>query len=143
VKRQKNNNIETDHPNGPSVTHYDPEKNHQVHPTRGKHDIRSCAEIYRTFDERPLSMCLKPVRSPGLHSETFVRWNLGDLEKLETLNGRVLNIELVNSRIRINGSRLLFKDHESRNGVIHYIYPAFFPDDWEQNQSKVIKGGYK
>ena len=36
----------------------------------------------------------------------------------------------MNGKLRINQSRLLLKDTETRNGVIHYIYPAITPDKW-------------
>ena len=45
-------------------------------------------------------------------------------ETLEALNGQVLRVELANGKLRIDESRLLLKDTEARNGVIHYIYPA-------------------
>jgi hypothetical protein len=45
-------------------------KNHQVPSAKGKQDIRRCAEIHWTFDERLLGMCPKPVRSPGIHGDS-------------------------------------------------------------------------
>lgn len=53
----------------------------------------------------------------------FVR-DLMELERLETLNGQVLQVELTNGKLRINQCRLVLKNTEARNGVIHFIYLA-------------------
>ena len=55
--------------------------------------------------------------------------DLMELNTLEALNGEALDVEAVNGKLRISGSRLLFKNKEARNGVIHYIYPVIMPDD--------------
>ena len=67
------------------------------------------------------------------------RWFSSDLvncETLKTIHAKELKLNLENGKIKLGQSRLLFKNIESRNGVIHFIYPAIesFPMD-------VTKGG--
>ena len=50
--------------------------------------------------------------------------DLRDHAKLESLNGKDLEIDFNNGGLRINQSRVLFKDTEAQNGMIHFIYPA-------------------
>jgi uncharacterized surface protein with fasciclin (FAS1) repeats len=50
-------------------------------------------------------------------------------QEVETLNGRILQVEFVNGKVRIDQSRLLLRDAEARNGVIHFIYPAISPNE--------------
>jgi uncharacterized surface protein with fasciclin (FAS1) repeats len=60
------------------------------------------------------------------------RFYLRDLlerDSVETLDGQKLQVELTNGKLRIRQSRLLFKDTEARNGVIHFIYPALTPEE--------------
>ena len=67
---------------------------------------------------------LKQLVSSHIVRGKFFSRDLMERDTVETLNGRVLQVELVNGKLRIHQSRLLFKDAEARNGVIHYIYPA-------------------
>ena len=60
----------------------------------------------------------------------FYTQDLVELDSMETLNGRTLQVGFANARFQINQSRLLFKNDEARNGVIHFIYPAILPDGW-------------
>jgi hypothetical protein len=82
-----------------------------------------------SFDELSPAALKQLVSSHIIMSKFFVR-NLMELERLETLNGQVLQVELTNGKIRINQSRLLLKDTEAHNGVIHFIYPAITPEEW-------------
>lgn len=45
-------------------------------------------------------------------------------ETLKTLNGKTLKIDAKDGKLKINESRVLFKDTEAQNGVIHFIYPS-------------------
>ncbi|MHC4323028.1 MAG: fasciclin domain-containing protein [Planctomycetota bacterium] len=72
---------------------------------------------------------LKQLVSSHIIRGKFFSRDLMEQESVETLNGQVLQVELINGKLRINQSRLLLKDTEARNGVIHYIYPAITPDD--------------
>jgi uncharacterized surface protein with fasciclin (FAS1) repeats len=71
---------------------------------------------------------LKQLVSAHLVMGRFLVQDLMEREQLEALNGRVLRAELTNGKVRIDQSRLLLKNTEARNGVIHYIYPALAPD---------------
>ena len=64
----------------------------------------------------------------------FLSRDLMEQDSVESINGQVLQVELANGRLRINQSRLLLKDTEARNGVIHYIYPALTPEEWGGRQ---------
>lgn len=50
--------------------------------------------------------------------------DLMELDSVQSIHGEDLKIELKNSKLKIGGSRLLFKDTEAKNGVVHFIYPA-------------------
>jgi uncharacterized surface protein with fasciclin (FAS1) repeats len=62
---------------------------------------------------------------------------------METLNGQTLKVGFANARFQINQSRLLFKNDEARNGVIHFIYPAILPDGWIGNTDTPASGNNK
>jgi hypothetical protein len=79
---------------------------------------------------------LKQFASSHIVKGKFLTRDLMEQEKLETLNGGVLQVELLNGTLRINQSRLLLKNTEARNGVIHYIYPAILPHEWGRKQMK-------
>ena len=72
---------------------------------------------------------LKRLVSSHIVRGKFYSRDLMERETVETLSGRVLQVELSNGKLRINQSRLLLKDTEARNGVIHYIYPAIGLDE--------------
>ena len=72
---------------------------------------------------------LKQLVSCHIVRGRFLSRDLMEQEALEALNGQVLQVKLANGKIRINESRLLLKNTEARNGVIHYIYPAIIPDE--------------
>jgi hypothetical protein len=59
---------------------------------------------------------------------------LMELDAIEALNGETLDVEVVNGKLRIGGSRLLFKNKEAKNGVIHYIYPVILPEALREDQ---------
>jgi len=50
-------------------------------------------------------------------------------KSIKSLNGYKLKIHMEFGKLKIEQSRLLFKDQEARNGVIHFIYPAIVPAD--------------
>jgi uncharacterized surface protein with fasciclin (FAS1) repeats len=55
--------------------------------------------------------------------------DLYDVDELEAINGATIAVEVVNGKLRINGSRVLLTDTEARNGVVHYVYPLMFTED--------------
>ncbi len=77
---------------------------------------------------------LKQFASSHIVKGRFLTPDLMEQEKLETLDGGLLQVELMNGKLRINQSRLLFRNTEARNGVIHYIYPAILPGAWGGRQ---------
>lgn len=46
-------------------------------------------------------------------------------KQLKSLGKKKLDVEVVNGKPMVQNSRILFKDMEARNGVVHYVYPAF------------------
>ena len=54
----------------------------------------------------------------------FLSMDLMKHESLKRINKKLLQIEVINGKVQINQSRLLFKNTEAQNGVIHYIYPV-------------------
>ena len=76
-----------------------------------------------SFDELSPAALKQLVSSHIIRGKFFVR-DLMERETLENLNGQVLKVELLNGKLKINQSRLLLKNTEARNGVIHFIYPA-------------------
>jgi len=44
-----------------------------------------------------------------------------DGQKLESINGREINVTVSNDEVRFNGSRLLSRDRQGSNGVIHSV----------------------
>jgi uncharacterized surface protein with fasciclin (FAS1) repeats len=42
-------------------------------------------------------------------------------QKLKTISGKELNVTVVNGETRINGARILAKDRQGSNGVVHSI----------------------
>lgn len=76
-----------------------------------------------SFDELSPAGLRQLVSSHIIKGKFFVR-DLMEQERLEALNGQVLHVELSNGKVKIDQSRLLLKNTEARNGVIHFIYPA-------------------
>jgi uncharacterized surface protein with fasciclin (FAS1) repeats len=83
---------------------------------------------YLSFDELSKGD-LKQFASSHIVRGKFLTQDLMELDRLEALNGQALQVGFENAKFRINQSRLLFKNYEARNGVIHFIYPAILPDD--------------
>ena len=81
---------------------------------------------------------MKPVEMPSTVLESFVKAHIvrGDysLEELEevgsvrNLDGEHIKVRSANGETTVNGSRVLFKNRRTRNGVIHFIYPVLSPD---------------
>lgn len=82
---------------------------------------------YGSFDQplsdeerRELTACLSlhivPGRIPTL--------DLNDHEVLTILDQQTLKVNAENGRIHLEKSRILFKDQNARNGIVHLIYPA-------------------
>jgi hypothetical protein len=77
---------------------------------------------------------LKQFVSSHIVAGKLLSRELLDLEELENLVGRSVSVESVNGKPIINQSRLLFKDRQARNGVVHFIYPAIILDEWVGQQ---------
>lgn len=82
--------------------------------------ITDMANPLDEMSQKELKKFLKTHMVKGKH-ETI---DLLKLDKIKTVNGKNLQVENVNGKVRINQSRILFKNLEARNGVIHLIYPA-------------------
>jgi hypothetical protein len=72
---------------------------------------------------------LKQLVSSHIVRGRFYSRDLMECDTLKALNGRFLRVELVNGKLKINQTRMLLKDTEARNGVIHYIYPKIALED--------------
>ena len=44
-----------------------------------------------------------------------------DGQKLSTINGKEINVSIKNDEVRFNGSKLLSRDRQGSNGVIHSV----------------------
>lgn len=53
--------------------------------------------------------------------------DLYDEERLVTLSGRELRVEVSNGRVFIEGARILFGDQLARNGIVHVVHPPWPP----------------
>jgi len=82
----------------------------------------------QSFEELSRTELRRFVSSHIVNGRFFER-SLMEQETVQTLNGRILQVEFANGKIRIDQSRLLLKDAEARNGVIHFIYPAISPNE--------------
>jgi uncharacterized surface protein with fasciclin (FAS1) repeats len=51
-----------------------------------------------------------------------------DGQKLMTVNGKEVNITVKDGEVRINGARILARDRQGSNGVIHSIDTVNLPD---------------
>ena len=81
-------------------------------------------EFLENLDPDSLEQFLAGHIVPGRISSL----DLMERDTLETVSGATLKVVLANGKLTINKSRLLFKDNDARNGVIHYIYPAIVHD---------------
>jgi uncharacterized surface protein with fasciclin (FAS1) repeats len=70
---------------------------------------------------------LKQWLSYHIIPEKLFSRDLMERDSLRSIHGRDLTVEMENGKLRIGQSRLLFKDKEARNGVIHFVYPVIFP----------------
>ncbi|WP_430817046.1 fasciclin domain-containing protein [Carboxylicivirga sp. RSCT41] len=50
--------------------------------------------------------------------------DLMQYDQIESLSGMELKIDFKHAKNTVNTSRVLFKDTEAQNGVLHFIYPA-------------------
>lgn len=95
-----------------------------------------------SFDELSKAE-LKQFASSHIVRGKFLFQDLVELDRLETLNGQSLQVAPENAKVRINRSRLLLNNTEARNGVIHLIYPAILPDEWETKPDTLTDGNKK
>jgi len=75
----------------------------------------------------------QPDRMRSLLANHIVRGRLvaSDLyrrDRLETVGGTTIGVQVVNGKLLINGSRVLLQDTEARNGVVHYVYPLIIAE---------------
>src|SRR5689334_10645851 len=52
-----------------------------------------------------------------------------DSQKLKTLNGQELSVNVNSNRVTINGVRVQSRDHEASNGVVHFLDAVLMPLD--------------
>jgi len=84
-------------------------------------------ELFAGAERESLKQLLSYHIVPG----KFFSKDLMERESLKSINGYELKIELEYGKLKAHGVRLLFKDVEARNGVIHFIYPAIVPADFK------------
>jgi uncharacterized surface protein with fasciclin (FAS1) repeats len=80
-------------------------------------------ELFEDAEGESLKQLLSYHILPG----KFFTKDLMEHESIKSINGHKLKIELEYGKLKIEQSRLLFKDVGARNGVIHFIYPAIVP----------------
>jgi uncharacterized surface protein with fasciclin (FAS1) repeats len=93
------------------------------------------APVDKAFENLDEQLFLKKNRN---HLKSLLSYHIipgklmtSDLIKrsvLRTIHGHDLEIHLVNGKLEIENTRILFKNTEARNGVIHFIYPVIAPD---------------
>lgn len=81
---------------------------------------------------------LKQLLSYHIVPGKFFSKDLMEQNSLKSINGYNLAIVLEYGKLNVHGVRILFKDVEARNGVIHFIYPAIVPADFKP--TKTTKG---
>ena len=74
--------------------------------------------------EEMSSRQLKKFTQQHIVSGLYSKKDLTKEKNLKTLNRKSIHVELVNGKVRIQESRLLFTNTEAQNGIIHFIYPA-------------------
>jgi uncharacterized surface protein with fasciclin (FAS1) repeats len=84
-------------------------------------------ELFEDAERESLKQLLSYHIVPG---KIFSK-DLMERESLKSINGYELKIELEYGKLKTEQVRLLFKDVEARNGVIHFIYPAIVPADFK------------
>ena len=55
--------------------------------------------------------------------------NFRNGQKLNTINGKELNVTVSNGVVRINGARILSRDKQGSNGVVHSIDSVNWPPE--------------
>lgn len=53
--------------------------------------------------------------------------DLRDGQKLPTVNGQELTVTMKDGEVRINGSRILARDRQGSNGVVHSVDAVYLP----------------
>jgi uncharacterized surface protein with fasciclin (FAS1) repeats len=74
---------------------------------------------------------LKELLSYHIVPGKYFSKNLMERKSLKSINGYKLTIELEYGKLKVHEVRILFKDQEAKNGVIHYIYPAIIPTEFK------------
>jgi len=92
-----------------------------------------------SFDELSKGELKRFVSSHIVKGKFFTQ-DLMEWDRLESLNGQTLQIAFANARFQIDRSRLVFKNDEARNGVLHFIYPAILPDGWTRKTDTPAPG---
>ena len=81
----------------------------------------------RYFEKMPVHE-LKHALELHVTSGKLFSSDLMKLDNIKSINGEVLDLNLNNGKLTIEGCRFLFKDTEAKSGVIHFIYPAIVKD---------------
>ena len=58
----------------------------------------------------------------------FMATDVGKLNTAETVNGRFLDIKVMDGKIMIDGAEVISTDIETTNGVIHVINKVILPE---------------
>ncbi len=87
------------------------------------------------FPESSSPASLKQILAGHIIPGRLFTGDLFEKDTLKAINGDELKIEAVNGKLRVGQSRLLFKDKEAINGVIHFIYPVILPDAFSSGES--------
>ena len=82
------------------------------------------------------SESLKQLLSYHIIPGKFYMRELVERNSIKSLNGYKLKIEKEFGKLKIEQIRLLFKDQEARNGVIHFIYPVIVPAEFKPAKEK-------
>lgn len=61
--------------------------------------------------------------------------DLASTENLSTLNNKELQIKYNFGVLKVNHTRVLLRDIEAKNGVIHFIYPTILPTEINTNEN--------
>lgn len=79
---------------------------------------------------------LKQLLSYHIIPEKLYFRELVERKSIKSINGYKLTIELEYGKLKMEQVRLLFKDQEARNGVIHFIYPVIILADFKPAKGK-------
>jgi uncharacterized surface protein with fasciclin (FAS1) repeats len=92
---------------------------------------RVSQQLLRPENKEKLAKILKH----HIINDTYQRSDL-KTDKIESMDGNNLNIDVRGHRIKINNATIVQTDIEAANGVIHVIDAVLVPDDLNSNQNQ-------